>query len=403
MEQGDAVDEVGKRVAEARHHRGLTQTDLGNVLGLDKTQVSKIESGRRRLDISEVVLAAQALGVTTRQLLGMPERTKLALAGRLAVDAPDGAMRPAMTRARHLVEIDDALSQSAELQPAVPTDAAKSVLAHGRELGRRAVRSKKTAQQQGKELAELVRQELDLGADALADLPGLIETYFGVDVALSPLGTHADGLCVHSSEISLILASSSFPAGHVRFTLAHELGHHLLGDPREVIGEATTEMFADDPLEWRANAFAGHLLVPEAGAIALLRSRQETGPISAPSVLALMTHFQVSFAALIYQLNQLDLLSYEDGADLKARGVNNLVHAYGEVESARCVLDPPATMRRPPSRLKRVALEAFAAQQIGLGPVASLLERDDEDALYRELMDDYPADDESESYADFLA
>jgi Zn-dependent peptidase ImmA (M78 family)/transcriptional regulator with XRE-family HTH domain len=384
MEQGDAVDEVGKRVAEARRHRGLTQTDLGNVLGLDKTQVSKIESGKRRLDISEVVLAAQALGVTTRQLLGMPERTKLALAGRLAVDAPDGAMRPAMTRARHLVEIDDALSQSAELQPAIPTDAAKRVLAHGRELGARPVRSKKTAQQQGKELAELVRQELDLGADALADLPGLIETYFGVDVALSPLGTHADGLCVHSSEISLILASSNFPAGHVRFTLAHELGHHLLGDPREVIGEATTEMFADDPLEWRANAFAGHLLVPEAGAIALLRSRQETGPPSAPSVLALMTHFQVSFAALIYQLN-------------------HLVHAYGEVESAKCVLDPPATMRRPPSRLKRVALEAFAAQQIGLGPVASLLERDDEDALYRELMDDYPVDDESESYADFLA
>lgn len=401
IKEGVAVDDVGSRVAKARLHKGLTQTDLGNILGLDKTQVSKIESGKRKLDISEVVLTAQALGVTTRELLGMPERTKLALAGRLATDARTATMREMMNRVRHLVEIDDALSQSAGLGGAVTTQAADRVLEYGRELGGKVVRSKRVAQQQGGELAEFARKELDLGGDALPDLPGLIETYFGVDVALSPLGTNADGLCVHGSGISLILASSDFSAGHVRFTLAHELGHHLLGDPGEVIGEATDEMFADKPIEWRASAFAGHFLLPKSGVETHLRTRQETTPISDAAIVALMIHFQVSFAAVIYQLNELDLLNYEDGVELKDRGVKRLVHISGETESARCVLEPQGTVR-PPARLKKVALEAFSAQQIGLGLVASLFERADEDVLFRELMDGDSVEDGAESYADFL-
>lgn len=156
-----------------------------------------------------------------------------------------------MNRVRHLVEIDDALSQSAKLGEAVTTQTADSVFAYGHELGGKVVRNKRVAQQQGRELAEFARKELDLGGDALPDLPGLIETYFGVDVALSPLGSNVDGLCVHGSEISSILASSDFSAGHVSFTSAHELGHHLLGHPGEVIGEATEEIFADNPIEWR--------------------------------------------------------------------------------------------------------------------------------------------------------
>src|SRR5665811_682634 len=91
------------------------------------------------------------------------------------------------------------------------------------------------ARRQGRDLAELTRREIDLGTDAIADLAAVIELHFGVDVALSPMGTEADGLCVHSGPAALILASSDYPDGHLRFTLAHELGHHLLGDTRESV------------------------------------------------------------------------------------------------------------------------------------------------------------------------
>jgi hypothetical protein len=55
-------------------------------------------------------------------------------------------------------------------------------------------RSKAAARRQGRQgrqLAELLRCELDLGSDALGDLASLIETHFAVDVSLSSLGTGA--------------------------------------------------------------------------------------------------------------------------------------------------------------------------------------------------------------------
>jgi Zn-dependent peptidase ImmA (M78 family) len=351
---------------------------------LDKTAVSKIETGRRRLDISEVALAASALKVSTRSLLGMPERTKLALAARLAEDAPGEALRDAYRRARQLIEIDDTLTEVAGLSPGAPTEAAEEVLNRGRALSTRAVTSKNTARRQGRDLAEATRSALELGNDALGDLPALIETHFGVDVALSPLGTRADGLCVHGNEVNLIMASSDFPAGHVRFTLAHELAHHLFGDTQEVRSEDEMAMFADNVLERRANAFAGHFLMPERGVKALLRFRQETAPVPPAGVVALMVNFQVSLAALVYQLNELDLLGFEEGKALRDRGVNNLVRTYASGDAAQSVLNRPERVR-PPARLHRLALEAFAEHRVGLGPIAGLLERADDDDLYREL------------------
>jgi transcriptional regulator with XRE-family HTH domain len=62
-----------------------------------------------------------------------------------------------------------------------------------------------------------------------------------LDVAELPRFANVLGVTVrhlHSGSAALILANSDFPEGHVRFTLAHELAHHILGDPREIIEEA---------------------------------------------------------------------------------------------------------------------------------------------------------------------
>jgi hypothetical protein len=34
-------------------------------------------------------------------------------------------------------------------------------------------------------------------------------------------------LCIHSDGVALILASTDYTDGHVRCTVAHELGHHV--------------------------------------------------------------------------------------------------------------------------------------------------------------------------------
>jgi Zn-dependent peptidase ImmA (M78 family)/transcriptional regulator with XRE-family HTH domain len=391
MGTAGGVDGVGRRLADARKRAGMSQVKLGEKLSLDKTQVSKVESGRRRLDISEVVLAADALGVSTRSLLGMKEPTKLALAARLASEAPEEGLRQAYRRARQLVEVDAALSEAGALRPAEPTAGASELMVRGRKAGRSTVSTRPGAQRQGREFAEAAREVLDLGSGPIVDLAEMIETHFGVDVALSPLGTDVDGLCVHGEDVQLIMLSSDFPPSRVRFTLAHELAHHIMGDTHEVDSEDEATMFGDNPVEWRANAFAAHLLMPERGIRRLLEHWEEQGTPSDAAVTALMQHFDVSLASLIYQLNQVGRLSFDGGQRLRAEGPARLVRTYGQATMSG---GGPifTTAVRPPSRLYRRALGAFRAQQVGLGPVATLLERPDDDVLYRELTDGAPVE-----------
>jgi Zn-dependent peptidase ImmA (M78 family)/transcriptional regulator with XRE-family HTH domain len=378
--------QVGARVAAARKQRRMSGTELGEMIGLRKDQISKIESGRRRLDISELPRVASALGVTVRHLLGQAERPALAVAARLAVGAPSESLRPARRRARELLEIEDLLTQVTEMPSATASAGGTSVVEQARARFGTLPRSKAAARQQGSELAALARRELDLGSDALGDIAALIEQNFAVDVALSPLGTEADGLCVHCGTSALILASSDFSDGHVRFTLAHELGHHLLHDPDEIIEENAHDMFADTARELRANAFAGHFLMPERGVRSVLEwLGEQPGQVSERSVVALMEHFGVSMAALVYQLNILGTLSYDAGQKLRGRGVTSLVNQHRDVAPSGAAT-AVGSVRRAPERLIRRALAAAREQRLGLSAISSLLERDDDEQLWHEIM-----------------
>ena len=381
--------QVGARVAAARKQRGMTGSELGEIVGLRKDQISKIESGRRRLDISELPRVAAALGVSVRSLLGQADRPTLAIAARLAADAGADAVRTVRRRARQLFEIDDLLTQVTGMPPAHPSPEGLRVVEQARGSFGARPRSKAEAQRQGRELAELTRRELDLGSDALGDIAGLIEQHFAVDVALSPFGTDVDGLCVHSGAAALILANTDSSDGRVRFTLAHELSHHLLGDPREVIEEAEGDMFASTAIEWRASAFAGHFLMPERGVRSVLAwLGEEPNTVSERAAIALMEHFGVSMTALIYQLNILGVLSYGDGQKLRSRGVTFLVERHRDVAPSMAATTI-GHIRRAPERLTRRALAAAREQRLGLSVVASLLQRDDDQQLWREVMADH--------------
>lgn len=72
---GRPVGGSGLRIAAARRASGLTQVDLAAAVGMDRTALSKLERGRRRVDSLELARIARALG----------ER-----ADRLLADAPSG-------------------------------------------------------------------------------------------------------------------------------------------------------------------------------------------------------------------------------------------------------------------------------------------------------------------------
>jgi transcriptional regulator with XRE-family HTH domain len=61
---------IGERIRTQRLIKGITQADLGNVLGVSFQQIQKYEQGKNRVSSTRIGQLAKALGVHVMQLLG---------------------------------------------------------------------------------------------------------------------------------------------------------------------------------------------------------------------------------------------------------------------------------------------------------------------------------------------
>ena len=64
--------QLGARIAQLRKERGLTQTQLAELLGLTQQMVASYEVGRRRVPVSLLLAAADALTISIEELIGRP-------------------------------------------------------------------------------------------------------------------------------------------------------------------------------------------------------------------------------------------------------------------------------------------------------------------------------------------
>jgi Zn-dependent peptidase ImmA (M78 family) len=111
--------------------------------------------------------------------------------------------------------------------------------------------------------ARRVREELGLGLDGpVPDLLVLAERDLGVPVIIPERLPHdLAGAYLPRDGEPVIFLSGADPPARMRFTLAHELGHHAFFDHRQ----ADTHAGLVSPGHWievRANAFAAELLMP---------------------------------------------------------------------------------------------------------------------------------------------
>lgn len=70
---------MGRRLAELRVERGLTQRALAELIGKPASYVGKVELAERRLDVLDVLALAEAFELPPEKLfllvLGLPPRT----------------------------------------------------------------------------------------------------------------------------------------------------------------------------------------------------------------------------------------------------------------------------------------------------------------------------------------
>ncbi len=110
--------------------------------------------------------------------------------------------------------------------------------------------------------AETARLDLGIGQEApVADILAAVED-LGIPVTVLVMPAAIAGMYIGRHDRAFIFVNGAQAPVRQRFTLAHELGHYVLGHAQRV--EATKDLFdgSRDPDEVDANRFAGAFLVP---------------------------------------------------------------------------------------------------------------------------------------------
>jgi Zn-dependent peptidase ImmA (M78 family)/DNA-binding XRE family transcriptional regulator len=301
-------EELGRRVQEARKQAGLTQSELGAGLDLDRTAISKIEAGQRTVDSLELVRLASAL----RRPIGW------------FVTDPIPSIVSRRQGREDLVRAEDL--QLEQLALDVEQLIALGVLTPPEQP---AAKIESLAQAEPVALAARKRAEVS-ELEPAWDLTRIAER-LGLYVFVLPFAqanaTPAEGSYVALKRGGVALVSAAGDSGRRRFTIAHELGHHVLADefaPEWVVSGGTSER------EKVINAFAIHFLLPRPAALdRWQRHRGDEDPRGAAIHIAV--EFGLSWSAACAQLHRVGCLrepNYErvapispSGADFMERGL----------------------------------------------------------------------------------
>ncbi len=332
---------VGARVTQARRALSLTQEQLGATVGLGRTVVAKIERGNRTLSALELAQLAQA---TDLPIDWFVTESPPVVASHRSAD-------PSMT---HLVDVRvEVLAR--EVMQLLEADLLKPA-----EGGIRLALPRNVAEAERAAMA--VREHLGLDEEAFIDLGAAAEKLSLFAYSLALPGSQADGAYVAADEqAGVALINGVHPSGRRRFTLAHEIGHHVFQD------EYAIDQDLDTDTERLINAFAIHLLLPRAG---LLRRWDALGGPDdhRHAAIVIAAESRVSWTALCGHLVNLGLLDPHAGAVLAETLPNAQEYAALGISIAEELAAPAI-----PQSVRRAVFRGYRRHRLGTGRALELL------------------------------
>lgn len=209
------------------------------------------------------------------------------------------------------------------------------------------------------------RARIDLGP--LEPVPDIISVLdqLGLTTWVRPLGVDGpDGIYLKRPTVAAVLLNSNRQLPRLRFTGAHELGHHDLGHFQAHVDQ---NIFGSkDRREHDANAFAASFLMPSKALYQAASHRGKLGKLSAEDVVAIAREFVMSYDATVYRLHNLGLLTGAAHRDaLRSQRAEVLTDDLRE---------GPTTRSSTPHGFVRRALEAYRREDINLSRLAEVLE-----------------------------
>lgn len=345
MASGESVPtiDLGRRISQARLEAEMTQADLGRAVGLDRTAIAKLETGARKVSATELVALAAALD---RPIDWFVVESPPSVVSRRSDGLVGGRSRMLDVKIDRLARdlaflMDQGILTDANTRPVLelPSDVAGA-----------------------ESLALRARSLMGVSDGPLFDMQRACERVGLLAFSLDIGSIGGDAAYVEVGNMGVALINGSADPGRRRFSLAHELGHHLFGDayaPEVSVAGA-------DGVERLISAFAIHVLLPRQSVTEVWRSLADQDRRLA--AIAISVRFRASWTATCSQLRNLELIDAPErerfvampptGADFVALG-----------ERWEAELDPPAI---PPEYGKRI-LSAYRAGRLSAARTVELL------------------------------
>lgn len=289
---------LGERIRDARKRADLSQEDLGQAVGLERTVMNKIEGGVRKVTALELSDIAAAIGVRMSTFFEEPVPALVAHRSSQGLDTTDSQIDALLAKFASEVEfvaslgVDelglnaaDIVTQAGITQPSTNADA-EALAVKARDL-----------------MALSAEEPIRQLSDCVASL-GLLA--FSRDVGKDT----ADAGTILLPRGGVTLVNSYMKVGRRRLALAHELGHYLIADAYTVDWRVADHSDQAVPMESRLDRFARALLLPKAAVTRQWREKvARSGERTAAILLA--SQFRVDMATLATRLKELGLADTE--------------------------------------------------------------------------------------------
>lgn len=399
-------EELAHRLKAARDNAGLTQQEVAEEVGITRLAVVRIEAGKRAVNSLELAEMARLYGRGIAEFLNEDVFQEDPLVA-LFRAAPGYAEDPKLKR--ELLRCIELCREAANLEKLLGLS---SSTAFPVSYGLGALSSRWEAIKQGKYLAEQERNRLDLGTSPVWEIAEIISRQ-GVRVTEYVMGDSISGLFFHGEDTGFaIVVNREHSRSRRLFSYAHEYCH-LLAD-RDRFGGISHAGNRNELAEVRANAFAAHFLMPEAGVRSFLKAlgkgegsrqnleiydewegvqaqkRMPTGSqeVRVHDVVVLSHHFGTSYEAALYHLLNLGII--------KRDSFEALMESKGAQVPIRKALRIPEWDEQAhwslAEQLLSLGFEAYRREEISRGKLVELAEKAgvERDEIEKALCDSEP-------------
>lgn len=288
---------IGDRVRHARAYHGWTQSQLAQYVGVSQPAIYKIEKGGQPTPETLAAIARETqFGLSFFHRGRLPDLPEGSLRYRKRVTAPVRDNERVRAHVRHTIEVVHDLERDLEKIAKVPSvriqPVPRSVLVDDNYI---------------EKLAVECREWLGVGPDD--PIPNLIRAVerAGVIVVGSSQEIEKHEGATYWPDFPtgrpIICISRGRPGDKKRLSVAHELGHLVLHQLRDVDLDTT---------EAEAFRFAGALLLPQDAAYELIRS-----PVTLRELAMVKARYGISIAALVKRCLDLGLIDKDRRASLE--------------------------------------------------------------------------------------